>query len=91
MFGNQEGMWHLECYRTQSGFLLLTLEQDSGKQNSEYNGNKPSLKAIECLASTAEILHPKRGLRVEELSTLTFGYFQNKRPDRLGEDQRLRV
>ena len=49
------------------------------------------MKTIECLASTAEVLHSKKRIKVEDLSTITLGYIQNKRPDRLGEDQRLSV
>lgn len=67
------------------------MEQDNSIKISEFNGNKPSLKTIECLASTAEILRPKKRAKVEELSTITLGYIKNKRPDRAGEDQRLRV
>ena len=67
------------------------MEQDSSKTISEFNGNKPSLETIECLASTAEILRLKERTKVEELSTKTLCYIQNKRPDRVGEDQRLRV
>ena len=39
----------------------------------------------------AELLHPKKRTKVEELSTITLAYIKNKCPDRLGEDQRLRV
>jgi hypothetical protein len=67
------------------------VEQDDSKKTSEFNGNKCSLKTIECLASTAELLRPQKRTNVEDLSTITLGYIQNKRPDRIGEKQRLRV
>jgi hypothetical protein len=46
---------------------------------------------IECFASTAEILRPKKRIKVEDLSTVTIGYIENKHPDRLEENQRFRV
>ena len=67
------------------------MERDDIRRISEFNGNKPSLKNIECLASTAELLRPKERTKVEDLSTITLGYIRNKRPERMGEKQRLRV
>ena len=37
----------------------VSVEQDDSIKSSEFNGNKPSLKTIECLASTADILRPQ--------------------------------
>jgi hypothetical protein len=42
------------------------------------NGNKPTSETIECLASTAEILRPKKRTKVEELSTITLAYMKIK-------------
>jgi hypothetical protein len=50
--------------------------QDNSSKFSKFNGNKP-----ECLASTAEILRPKKKTKVKELSTITLAYMKNKRPD----------
>ena len=58
---------------------------------SKFNGNKPSLKTIECLASTAELLRPQKRNKVEDLSTITIGYITNKRPNKYGDNQVLRV
>jgi hypothetical protein len=46
---------------------------------------------IECFASTADLLRPKKRTKVEDLSTVTIGYIKKKHPDRLKENQRLRV
>jgi uncharacterized OsmC-like protein len=46
---------------------------------------------IKCFASTAEMLHPKKRIKVEDLSTVTIGYIKDKHPDRLEENQRFRV
>jgi len=65
-----------------------------GQNYSEINnsnGNTINLDTIECFASTAELLRPKKRSKVENLSTITIGYIMNKRPDKLKEQQRLRV
>jgi hypothetical protein len=49
------------------------------------------LKTVECFASTAELLRPKKKAKIEDLSTITLGYIKNKRPDFMGEKQRMRV
>ena len=46
---------------------------------------------IECFASTADLLRPKKRVKVEELSTITIGYIKNKRANQLKESQRIRV
>ena len=46
---------------------------------------------IECFASTADLLRPKKRTKVEELSTITIGYIKNKRANQLKENQRMRV
>jgi hypothetical protein len=48
-------------------------------------------RAIKCLASTAELQLPKKRTKVEELSTITVAYMQDKRTDRAGQKQKLRV
>jgi hypothetical protein len=47
------------------------VEQDSRINVSKFNGNEPTQETIECLASTAELLRPKKRIKVEELSTIT--------------------
>jgi hypothetical protein len=47
------------------------VEQDSRINVSKFNGNKPTQETIECLASMAELLCPKKRTKVEELSTIT--------------------
>jgi hypothetical protein len=65
--------------------------QDNSINFSKFNGNKPTSETIECLASTAEILRPKKRTKVEELSTITLAYMKNKRPDQADQKQKLRV
>ena len=45
----------------------------------------------ECLASTAEILRPKKKQKVDDLSTITLGYIKNKSSKNQDEKHRLRV
>jgi transposase InsO family protein len=45
----------------------------------------------ECLATTAEIVRPKKKTKVEDLSTITLGYIKDKRARNLNQNQRLRV
>jgi hypothetical protein len=66
------------------------MEQNSSETNY-INGNDIVCGNIKCFASTAEILHPKKRTKVEDLSTVTIGYIKDKDPDRLKENQRLRV
>ena len=64
------------------------------EQNSRLevkNRNKLTTYTEECFVSTAELRRPKKKARIEDLSTVTLGYIMNKRPDRIGQDQRLRV
>jgi hypothetical protein len=65
--------------------------QDSSIKFSKFNDNKPTPETIECLASTAELLCPKKRTKVEELSTITLAYLKNKRPDQADQKQKLRV
>jgi hypothetical protein len=65
--------------------------QDNSIKFRKFNGNKPTPETIECLASMAEILHPKKRTKVEELSTITIAYMKNKRPDQADQKQKLRV
>ena len=44
----------------------------------------------ECLASTAELLRPKKKQKVDELSTITLGYIKNK-SSKNHDKHRLRV
>jgi hypothetical protein len=67
------------------------VEQDISVNVSKFNGNKPKQETIECLASTAELLCPKKRTKVKELLTVTIAYMKNKRPDQAGEKQKLRV
>lgn len=45
----------------------------------------------ECLASTAEILRPKKKIKMDDLSTITLGYIKDKSPGKQGDKHRLRV
>jgi hypothetical protein len=67
------------------------VEQNSS-ETKNINGNEIICDNIECcFASTADLLHPKKRTKVEDLSMVTIGYIKNKNPDRLEENQRLRV
>ena len=46
---------------------------------------------FECLASTAELLRPKKKAKIEDLSTITIGYIKDKGSNKSMEKQRLRV
>jgi hypothetical protein len=61
------------------------VEQDSRINASKFNGNKPTQETIEGLASTAELLLPKKRTKVKELSTVTIAHMKNKRPDQAGD------
>ena len=56
------------------------MEQNDSEINN-INGNKIICDPIECFASTAELLHPKKKARIEDLSTITIGYIKDKHPD----------
>ena len=43
----------------------------------------------ECLATTAEIVRPKKKTKVKDLSTITLGYIKDKRARNLNQNQRL--
>ena len=64
---------------------------DVSDKTSDLDVNKSPNSPNECLASTAELLRPKKTHKVDDLSTITLGYIKNKMPDKLGEKQRLRV
>jgi hypothetical protein len=67
------------------------VEQDSSINVSKFNSNEPKKETIECLASTAELLRPKKRTKVKEFLATTIAYMTNKRPDQAGERQELRV
>jgi hypothetical protein len=67
------------------------VELVDSRKISKFNGNKLSLKTIECLVSTAELLHPRKMTKVEELSTITVAYMENKYTKNTKEKQKLRV
>jgi hypothetical protein len=54
------------------------VEQNSS-ETKYINGNNIICDNIECFASTAEILRPKKRIKVEDLSTVTIGYIKDKR------------
>jgi hypothetical protein len=54
-------------------------QNDSAALN--VNGNEMNCDTIECFASTAELLCPKKRAKVEDLSTITIGYIKDKHPD----------
>jgi hypothetical protein len=65
--------------------------EQNGSETKYINGNNIIFENIECFASTAELLRPKKRIKVEDLSTVTLGYIKDKYPDRLDENQRFRV
>jgi hypothetical protein len=65
--------------------------EQNGSETKYVNGNNIICDNIECFASTAEILRPKKRIKVEDLSTVTIGYIKDKHPDRLDENLRFRV
>jgi hypothetical protein len=67
------------------------VEQDSRINVSKFNGNKPKQETIESLASTAELLCPKKRTKVEDLSTITIAYKKNIRPELQDQKQKQRV
>jgi hypothetical protein len=58
------------------------------ENRTSVSGNEPKQETIECLASTAELLCPKKRTKVEELLTVTIAYMKNKRPDHKPEKSR---
>jgi hypothetical protein len=68
----------------------VTVEQ-SGSESKYIHGNNILCENIKWFTSMAEILHPKKRTKVEDLSTVTIGYIKDKHPDRLEENQRFRV
>jgi hypothetical protein len=66
------------------------VEQNDSETNS-INGNKIICDNIECFASTAELLCPKKRAKIEDLSTISIGYIKNRHPERLDENQRFGV
>jgi transposase InsO family protein len=66
------------------------MEQSYSKQHS-INGNNVNVKSVECFASTADLLRPKKRTKTEDLSTITLGYIQDKSSENPKEKLRLRV
>ena len=60
-------------------------------KNNNINGNNIICDTMECFASTAELLRPKKKAKVEELSTITIGHIKNKHPEKLNENLGFRV
>jgi hypothetical protein len=64
--------------------------EQNGSETKCINGNDIICDNVECFASMAEILRPKKRIKVEDLSpTVTIGYIMDKHPDRLHENQSL--
>jgi hypothetical protein len=68
----------------------IPVEQNDSETN-RVNDNKIICDNIECFASTAEVLCPKKRGKIEDLSTISIGYIKDKHPDRLNENQRFQV
>jgi hypothetical protein len=66
------------------------VEQNDSETNN-INGNKIICNNIECFASMAELLCPKKKAKVESLSTITIEYIKDKHPDRIEGKQCFRV
>jgi hypothetical protein len=65
--------------------------EQNGSETKHINGNDIICDNIKCFASTAEILRPKKRIKVEDLSTVTLGYIKDKHPDRVYGKLRFRV
>jgi hypothetical protein len=65
--------------------------EQNGSETKYINGNDIICDNIKCFVSTAEILRPKKRIKVEDLSTVTIGYIKDKHPDRLDANQRFKV
>jgi hypothetical protein len=65
--------------------------EQNGTETKNIIGNSIICENIECFASTVEILHPKKRIKEEDLTTVTIGYIKDKHPDRPEENQRLRA
>jgi hypothetical protein len=50
--------------------------EQNGSETKNINGNKIICYNIECFASTAELLRPKKKTKLEDLSTVTIGYMK---------------
>ena len=61
------------------------------QNDNNIHGNNIICENIECFASTAELLRPKKRTKVEELSTITLGYIKDNNPEKNNQKQRLRV
>jgi hypothetical protein len=66
------------------------VEQSYSKKHS-VNGNSSYVKSVECFASTADLLRPKKRTKIEDLSTITLGYIKDKSSENSKEKLRLRV
>jgi hypothetical protein len=62
-------------------------QNDSATLN--VNCNEINCDTIECFASTAELLCPRKRAKVEDLSTITIGYIKDKHPERLEINQQF--
>ena len=65
--------------------------EQNDSETKNINGNKIICDNIECFASTAELLRPKKKSKIEDLSTITIGYIKDKHPDKEDENRRFRV
>jgi hypothetical protein len=66
------------------------VEQNDNKTTSIIDNNI-ICENIECFASTADLLRPKKRTKIEDLSTITLGYINDKSPEKNSQNQRLRV
>ena len=66
------------------------MEQNDNK-NTNIIDNNIICENIECFASTADLLRPKKRTKIEDLSTITLGYINDKSPEKNSQNQRLRV
>ena len=63
----------------------------SSDKTSDLGVKNYFITTNECLASTADLLRPKKRNKVEDLSTVTLGYIKSKVSEKLNHNQRLRV
>jgi hypothetical protein len=57
------------------------MEQNDSETDS-ISGNKIICDNIECFASKAKLLCPKKRAKIEDLSTISIGYIKDRHPDR---------
>ena len=61
--------------------------EQNDSETKNINGNEIICDNIECFASMAELLCPRKKSKIEDLSTITIGSIKDKHPDRKNENR----